>query len=76
MSQDPSTRLRIAEQIRKAADQAAPLKAFVGLDGFVDEIIHVVDQRSEVDHFQRIPTIEAFQRVSPRPPEEAPIWNW
>ncbi len=60
MSQDSSTRLRIAEQIRKAADQAAPLKAFVGLDGFVDEIIHVVDQRSEVDHFQRIPTIEAF----------------
>ena len=26
----------------------------------MDEIIHVVDQRSEVDRFQRIPTIEAF----------------
>ena len=75
MSQDPSTRLRIAEQIRKAADQAAPLKAFVA-DGFVDEIIHVVDQRSEVDRFNAFRPSKPFRRVSPRPPEEAPIWNW
>ena len=63
----------IAEQI-EAADQAAPLKAFVGLDGFVDEIIHVVDQRSAVDRWHS--DHRSLFGVSPRPPEEAPIWNW
>jgi sugar/nucleoside kinase (ribokinase family) len=32
----------------------------IGLDGFVDEIIHVVDKREDFEHFDRIPTIAAF----------------
>ncbi len=33
-------------------------QAFVGLDGFIDEIIHVVDKRSGIEEFQRVPTIK------------------
>jgi hypothetical protein len=34
------------------------LNMVIGLDGFVDEIIHVVDKRSDFDHFSRIDTIQ------------------
>ncbi len=30
------------------------------LDGYVDEILHVVDQRQDADHFDRVPTIAAL----------------
>jgi hypothetical protein len=36
------------------------MRAFVGLDGFVDEIIHVVDKRESADKFQRLRTIESL----------------
>ncbi|MDD3170106.1 MAG: PfkB family carbohydrate kinase [Eubacteriales bacterium] len=39
---------------------AGPQKVFVGLDGFVDEIIHVVDVRFSSDSYQRIPTIQGY----------------
>jgi hypothetical protein len=32
----------------------------VGLDGFVDEILHVVDKRHDADRFDRVPTIAAY----------------
>ncbi|MDD3712284.1 MAG: hypothetical protein PHZ28_02175 [Candidatus Izemoplasmatales bacterium] len=34
------------------------LKLLIGFDGFVDEIIHVVDKRIDSDNFKRIETIE------------------
>ena len=33
------------------------MTAFIGLDGFVDEIVHVVDKRDSAESFQRLPTI-------------------
>ena len=33
------------------------MTAFVGLDGFVDEIVHVVDKRDSAESFERLPTI-------------------
>jgi hypothetical protein len=50
-------------------EQKAPLaltkKSIVGIDGFVDKIVHPVDKRSGPgDAFERIPTITAFsQRI-------------
>lgn len=35
-------------------------KVFVGLDGFIDEIIHIVDVRYSSDSYKRIPTIQAY----------------
>lgn len=44
-------------RLSAAADRAAQLTAFVGLDGFVDEIVHVVDTRENAESFQRLPSI-------------------
>src|SRR6185369_14681110 len=33
------------------------MTAFVGLDGFVDEILHVVDKRESAEKYTRLPTI-------------------
>ena len=33
------------------------LSMIIGLDGFVDEIVHLVDQRQDKDQFTRIPTL-------------------
>lgn len=35
-------------------------KAFIGLDGFVDEVVHVVDQRQDEKTFTRIETISGY----------------
>ena len=53
-------RQRTAQQLDAAAGNAAQLTAFVGLDGFVDEIIHVVDKRADATHFTRVPTIAKY----------------
>src|SRR5213083_3461980 len=33
------------------------MMAFIGLDGFVDEILHVVDKRESAERYVRLPTI-------------------
>lgn len=53
----PELRERCAERLLSAASRTRELTAFVGLDGFVDEIIHVVDKRENAESFQRLPTI-------------------
>ncbi len=60
MSRESETRRRIAAQIQAVEQQTAQLRAFVGLDGFVDEILHLVDKRQDVSNFHRIPTIHDF----------------
>lgn len=50
-------REKCAAQLAASVEKAAQLKAFVGLDGFVDAIIHMVDVRRDANHYTRIPTI-------------------
>lgn len=48
-------------ELKTHAAQAASKKSIVGIDGFVDKIVHPVDKRSGPgDQFERIPTITAF----------------
>ena len=49
-----------AQKLLSAAASARDLTAFVGLDGFVDEILHVVDKRDSAETYQRMPTIGAL----------------
>jgi len=49
-----------AQKLSAAASQLPSLKAAVGFDGFVDEIIAVVDKRHDFDRFDPIRTIAAF----------------
>ncbi len=53
----PELRERCARELTAAEGRARELTAFVGLDGFVDEIIQVVDKRENAEVFQRLPTI-------------------
>ena len=50
----------VAAQLSAAGSRVPSLTAFVGLDGFVDEILHVVDKRYDAERFDRVPTIAAY----------------
>src|SRR6202167_1297564 len=52
-----NVRAQCAQTLLAQQDRAAQLSAFVGLDGFVDEILHVVDKRESAEAYQRLPTI-------------------
>jgi hypothetical protein len=49
---------RIALSASLSKKNPEKLKMIIGFDGFVDEIIHVVDKRVDSEHFTRINTIE------------------
>lgn len=50
-------REQTAQKLVGDTQRAAHMTAFVGMDGFVDEIIHMVDSRQDANTFSRIPTI-------------------
>ena len=59
MEKDLARKLR--ERLRALRDSGRAMPhAVVGLDGFVDEIVHVVDKREDVENFERIRTIPEF----------------
>ena len=53
----PELREQCAGKLHAAEARAQKLRAFLGLDGFVDEIVHVVDKREHADSFERMTTI-------------------
>ena len=60
MNSQEDLRQSVATKLRERKEKVQQSTAFVGLDGFVDEIIHVVDKRMDVAGFERIPTIQEF----------------
>lgn len=52
MTQD--RRNECAGRLAAAAGQVPALRAFVGLDGFVDDILHVVDKRQNAEKWTRL----------------------
>jgi sugar/nucleoside kinase (ribokinase family) len=53
----PELREQCAAQLLTAASRAGQMTAFIGLDGFVDEILHVVDKRESAEEYSRLATI-------------------
>ncbi len=54
-----------ASRLEHAGARASQFNVFVGLDGFVDEIFHVVDKRENATSYTRLPTIARFaQRLA------------
>jgi sugar/nucleoside kinase (ribokinase family) len=53
----PQLRETCAAKLEKPSVPPAQLSAFVGLDGFVDEILHVVDKRESADQYTRMSRI-------------------
>lgn len=65
MIQPEELREQTAARLLGGMDRVTQLRAFVGLDGFVDEIVHVVDKRDNAETFHRLPTISALaQRLA------------
>ena len=54
---NPESREKCAAELHATSHRAAQMSAFVGLDGFVDEIFHVVDKRESAEKYTRLPTI-------------------
>lgn len=57
MSASPELREQCANRLLGTVEHTRSLSAFVGLDGFVDEIVHVVDTRENAETYQRMPSI-------------------
>jgi fructose-1-phosphate kinase PfkB-like protein len=57
MANKPDLRAKCAAYLREHAEKVPDLTAFVGLDGFVDDIVHVVDQRQDAENYTRLNTI-------------------
>src|SRR4051794_24491876 len=54
-----------AKKLSAAAKSLPSIKAFIGLDGFVDEIIAVVDKRTSFADYQPVKTIAHLgQKIS------------
>ncbi|HWQ90330.1 MAG TPA: PfkB family carbohydrate kinase [Clostridia bacterium] len=53
----PELREKTATQLSAGAPSVQAMKAFVGLDGFVDDILDVVGKRSSAVEYTRLPTI-------------------
>ncbi len=53
----PELRSQCAQRLLAETPRVRTMSAFVGLDGFVDEILHVVDKRESAEVYQRLPTI-------------------
>jgi len=57
---NPEMREKTAAQLQGAANRVGQMTAFVGLDGFVDDILHVVDKRESAEKYLRLPTIAQY----------------
>ena len=57
---NPELREKTAVQLQAAANRVSQMSAFIGLDGFVDDILHVVDKRESADKYVRLPTIAQY----------------
>jgi hypothetical protein len=53
-------RQQCAKRLQELEPQVRQQTAFLGLDGFVDEIVHAVDKRDSAESFDRISTISAL----------------
>ena len=57
---NPELREKTAVQLQAAANRVSQMSAFIGLDGFVDDILHVVDKRESAEKYVRLPTIAQY----------------
>lgn len=65
MTAPKELREQTAAKLASSGDRARQLKAFVGLDGFVDNILHVVDKRESVEKYHRLPLMAQWgDRIS------------
>lgn len=52
----------VSKKLSEASSRITTIKSLVGLDGFVDNIIAVVDKRHDATNYEPVRTIDAFGR--------------
>lgn len=58
-------RKKCAENLKANIAKAASMSAFIGMDGFIDEIVHIVDKRISPTKYVRLNTIKEYaERVA------------
>ncbi len=57
-----SLRTSCIEKLSGSQGRVSELSGFLGFDGFIDEIIHVVDKRENAKDYTRLGTIEEFAK--------------
>jgi sugar/nucleoside kinase (ribokinase family) len=57
---NPEMREKTAGLLSAAGNRVNQMSAFVGLDGFVDDILHVVDKRENAEKYVRLPSIAQY----------------
>jgi hypothetical protein len=62
MAKTPSLPLQVIKQIKDARHPLATSQVLVGLDGFVDTILHVVAKRESATKYTRMDKMEEFAR--------------
>jgi sugar/nucleoside kinase (ribokinase family) len=60
MSEPKALREQTAAKLGGAVQAAAQIRAFLGLDGFVDEILHVVDKRENAEKYTRLAQMDQW----------------
>jgi hypothetical protein len=60
MNNTPQLREQTATQLLSQSGRVSQMSGFIGLDGFVDEIFHVVDKRENAENYTRMATISQF----------------
>lgn len=57
---DSSLARRAAQALRGASERLHSTPALLGFDGFIDTILHVVDQRTSATEYTRVPTLAEY----------------
>lgn len=60
MTLTQTQREQCAKQLLANAPKTTRLTAFLGLDGFVDDILHVVDKRQSAEDYTRLPMMDQW----------------
>jgi hypothetical protein len=60
LMKNPDLLSRTAEALAKAGSETKTKQALIGLDGFVDEIVRMVDKRHALTEYSTIPTLSSL----------------
>ena len=59
----PTPHTRLAETLRNRSREIEQMAVVSGFDGFVDELIEIVDERHDMDTYSRVTTIPRFAEL-------------
>lgn len=56
-------RKQLADTLRQRSQDISKLRVVAGFDGFVDQLVQIVEERTDLEHFTPVPTISRFAEL-------------